>query len=446
MKLSENLKITSILAVVAGFMFYAYEYILRITPSIMVSGLSKSMHLSPTAIGALSAYYYFAYTPMQLIVGILLDRYPLKKILTFAALTCTLGTCLILTSNNPVIFSIGRFAQGCGSAFAWVGIIKLAAIYIPRKYYSLTTAFGAVFGFVGAAFGQALLGSMVNSYGENITLALTILVGIFITYFIFNELNRAEQEIIDEEDTLQESTLSAKKWGKQFLIVLRTPYVWAGGIIAALLFTPTTVFAELWGVKYISKMYSYSLTQASFISSMIFIGWAIGAAISGVLTIFTTSKIQLIKYGSIGAFILIILLLYIKLPFEILCLASILFGIFSSVQVLAFTMGRDVLPARLAGVTGAIINLICMGIGVGFQRLAGEIISLYWTGEISATGIKIYSLTAYRVSMLILPIVLILCYIFTFFIDEKKKSLTFNNIKNLAHFRVRNNEKSINNH
>lgn len=429
MKLSKNLKLTSILAILAGFLFYAYEYILRISPSIMVSGFSSSMHISSTTLAAASSYYYFAYTPMQLAVGLLLDRYELKTVLTIAALACTFGTILILMADHPFVFSVGRFIQGCGSAFAWIGIIKMAAIYMPKKYYGLTTSFGAVFGFIGAAFGQALLGSMVNSYGDTITLTLLILMGFFITYFIFNELSRTEQQNPYTQGIKDKAPIPAKKVAKQFYIVLRTPYIWIAGIIAALLFTPTTVFAELWGVNYLAKLYSYSVAQSSFISSMIFIGFAIGAAISGVLTVFISSKIKLIRYGSFGAFLLVICLLYIKMPFEVLCFVSILFGMFSSVQVLSFTMGRDVLPARLAGITGSIINLICMGVGVGFQRLAGSLIALYWTGEMSTTGIRIYSITAYRVSMLILPIVLLSCYLFTFLIDEKRKKLKFNSKK-----------------
>lgn len=364
---------------------------------------------------------------MQLIVGVILDKYSLKKVLTIASAACTLGTMLTLISNNAFIFSLGRFAQGCGSAFAWVGIIKMAAVYIPKKYCGLATSFGAVFGFIGAAFGQALLGFMVNSYGHSITLILLVFTGIFITYFVFNELSRVEQSI----DTANETATpwSLQKWLKQFLIVLRTPYIWIGGIIAALLFTPTTVFAELWGVNYLGKVYAYSPTKASFISSMVFIGWAVGAAISGALTLFISSKIKLIRYGSIGAFLIAFLLLYIKLPFEILCFVSIVFGIFSSVQVLAFTFGRDVLPAKLAGITGAAINLICMGVGVGFQRLAGTIIDRFWAGEFTTDGIRNYPIFAYKLAMVIIPLVLICCYLFTFFIDEERKRFQISNIK-----------------
>ncbi|MFN8769407.1 MAG: MFS transporter [Neisseriaceae bacterium] len=424
-----KLNITSIMAVLSGFIFYAYEYILRITPSVMEVQLSESMHVSVTMVGALGAYYYYVYTPMQIIVGIILDRYDIKRTLTIASLMCVIGTALLLISHSTFIFAFGRFIQGCGSAFAWVGILKLSALYISKRFYGLTTSFGSVSGFIGAAFGQVFLGFLVHKYGNTVTLSLLVFIGLLISYFIFSQINKAQHQELGLEGQ-NDSPMANKNWNKQLMIVLKTPYVWAGGIIAALLFTPTTVFAELWGIHYITKLYSYTPVESSFISSMIFIGWAIGCAISGALTIITKSKIKLIRYGSLGAFGVSFLILYFKLSYEVICFLCIIFGIFSSVEVLAFIMGRDVLPAKLAGITGSAINLICVGVGVAFQRLVGALLDFYWNGAYTQSGLRSYPVDAYKKAMLIIPLVLISCFIFTFFIDEKRKKFkSFKRVK-----------------
>lgn len=155
---------------------------------------------------------------------------------------------------------------------------------------------------------------------------------------------------------------------------------------------------------------------------MIFIGWSIGAAISGALTVFTAKRMKLIRYGALGAFVLSLVILYFRVSYETICFLCILFGIFSSVQVLGFIMGRDVLPGKLAGVTGATINLVCMGIGLAFQRLTGILLDLFWVGGYSKSGLRVYSINSYKIAMIIIPAVLLACYIFTFFIDEKNKS------------------------
>lgn len=206
-----KINITTILAVLAGFVFYAYEYILRITPSVMEIPLSASMHVSVTVVGALSAYYYYSYISMQILVGIILDKYDLKRNLTIASLFCAIGTSLLLVSHSVYVFSIGRFIQGFGSAYAWVGIMKIAAVYLPKRFYGLATSFGAVFGFLGAAFGQAILGFLVHFYGKNITFTILSFIGFFISYFIFNELSRAQQQKLSLEYTTDKKVVATSK-------------------------------------------------------------------------------------------------------------------------------------------------------------------------------------------------------------------------------------------
>ena len=63
-----------------GAIFYAYEYLLRIAPSAMEDSLRLHFNLTATGFGFLSAVYYYAYVPMQLPVGILMDRYGPKPL------------------------------------------------------------------------------------------------------------------------------------------------------------------------------------------------------------------------------------------------------------------------------------------------------------------------------------------------------------------------------
>lgn len=80
--------------------FYFYEYFLRVIPSVMVQPLMETFHLTAKGIGLLSAFYFFAYAPMQLPVGILMDRFGARKLLTFATITCGLFSILFAVSQK----------------------------------------------------------------------------------------------------------------------------------------------------------------------------------------------------------------------------------------------------------------------------------------------------------------------------------------------------------
>ncbi len=74
--------------------FYFYEYFIRIAPSVMVEDLFHSFNIGAGVFGIISAAYLYAYAPMQLPVGVLMDRYGARKLLTIATLVCGLAALL----------------------------------------------------------------------------------------------------------------------------------------------------------------------------------------------------------------------------------------------------------------------------------------------------------------------------------------------------------------
>ena len=71
--------------------YYIYEYLLRIAPSVMEPSLRAHFGLSATGFGILSAFYYYAYVPLQVPVGVLLDRYGPRVLITIACGVCVVG-------------------------------------------------------------------------------------------------------------------------------------------------------------------------------------------------------------------------------------------------------------------------------------------------------------------------------------------------------------------
>ena len=49
-----------------GALYYSYEYLLRISPSVMEPALRSHFNLTASGFGFLSAFYYYAYIPLQI--------------------------------------------------------------------------------------------------------------------------------------------------------------------------------------------------------------------------------------------------------------------------------------------------------------------------------------------------------------------------------------------
>ena len=84
-------------------------------------------------VGNLSAFYYYAYTGCQLPVGVTLDRFGPRRVLTTAAVVCTIGALLFAFATSTVPAYVGRTLIGAGSAFAWIGSMKLATVWFPPQ-------------------------------------------------------------------------------------------------------------------------------------------------------------------------------------------------------------------------------------------------------------------------------------------------------------------------
>ena len=93
-----------------GAIVYSYEYLLRMSPSVMQDSLMQFYHLTGVQYGYLSgSFYYFMYVAMQIVVGLLVDRYGPRRLLTLACLLCAFGGWLFACSHMLWVAMTGRF-------------------------------------------------------------------------------------------------------------------------------------------------------------------------------------------------------------------------------------------------------------------------------------------------------------------------------------------------
>lgn len=79
-------------------LFYFYEFVLRVSPGVMVPELMKAFDVTAYGVSIISAFYLYAYAPMQIPVGVLIDKLGLKKLLSSASILCGIGAILFSLS------------------------------------------------------------------------------------------------------------------------------------------------------------------------------------------------------------------------------------------------------------------------------------------------------------------------------------------------------------
>lgn len=417
----KKISILSWFICILAAIFYFYEYVLRILPSIMKVDLMAFYGISSTVFGMISALYYTVYSPMQLFVGVFMDRYGPRKLLTLACLLCTLGAFLFGGAKILYWVSIGRFLVGFGSAFAFVGVIKLATIWLPPNRLALVTGCTSALGTLGGIFGNTVLGSVISNMGWQFTVFISGVFGFALTaiLWIFIRDKNPNQTFVTEVNSFTNVMNDLR-------IIIKNSQIWINGLVSGLIYLPTTVFAELWGKSYLESVYNISHQESGYAISILFIGFAIGAPISGFISDYFKNRKLPIVIGGFGAAILVSILIGVK-DLEYVHLLYILFlmGMFYSTHVVSFVLGREICPPNAAGTSIAITNMFVMLIPLIFQPLIGKILDFMLVNSNN----YINSSYDYRVALSVIPVGMILGVFLSLLLKETNGNIGINNNK-----------------
>lgn len=404
-----------------GAVFYMYEYFLRISPSLMEDALREHFNLSATGFGMISAVYYYAYVPMQLPVGILMDRFGPKRLLTFACFICVLGTFLFSGTTLFAVAAIGRFLVGLGSAFAFVGVLKLATIWLPEDKLAMVAGMAAALGTIGAMIGDNLLGGMVKWMGWQATVNLTGVFGILLIAVLWFGI-RDQSRYHREHSALD----SFKRYLVDLGIILKSKQIWINGVYGCLVYLPTTVFAELWGIPYLHHAHHLTTEGANFANSLLFLGFTIGAPVMGFLSDKMKRRKLPMIIGASGAMLVMVVLLYLPgLNQMSINLLMFLLGTLYSVQSIVFAVGRELSPKEAGGTAIATTNMIVMLGAMFLQPLVGRLLD--WSllsrhPQAAAINLnnmqQLYTATDYQFALSVIPFGIFIAVCLTYFLRE----------------------------
>jgi len=394
-------------------LFYCYEFVLRIIPGVLQSELSAAFgHLSASTFGQLSALYYFAYSPMQVPVGILMDRFGPRRLLSLACLCCTVGSFMFSFSSSMMIAGSGRFLVGFGSAFAFVGVLSLAVHWLPRRYFSLVAGLMTTLGMMGLIYGEMKITELATSMGLNYVLLTMVVIGFLLTVLILLVVR-------DGPGGLAVRSQSLPDFYRNIMRVLVSPQVWLIAFVGACLYTSLSVFGELWGKSYLELAHHLTKLEAAKTISAMFLGWAVGAPLAGYFSDRSGRRVLPLVIGAFMSLVCISIILYLPgLSYVALNVLMFFYGLFSASEIIIFIMARENSGAELSGTVFAAANMIVTLGGVIFQPLVGSLLDKFSSGRLVG-GVHIYSIIDYQLALSVLPASLLLVMVAAFFLKDR---------------------------
>jgi MFS family permease len=330
--------------------YYFYQYTLRSAPAVMMPQLSEAFGLSALGVASMVGLFYYGYSPFSLVAGVALDRLGTKRVIPFGAIAVGAGALLFSTGDHTA-GSVGRLLQGAGGVFALVGAVYIASKYFPASRAATLIGATQMFGMAGGSAGQFAVGPMISGgvSWQSFWLVMGI-AGLVIGVVLWILLPR--EEMAKQPDNWLKSASGA------FRIVFSNPQSILCGIIAGLLFIPTTIFDMVWGVRFLQDAHSLDYASAVLRSASVPFGWIIGCPLLGFISDRLGRRKPVIIGGAVLLLACLAWVLFGRTGVFPAFMIGLVMGIASGAAMLPYTVIKEANPPQYGGTATGVVNFL----------------------------------------------------------------------------------------
>ncbi|MDX2482713.1 MAG: MFS transporter [Pseudodonghicola sp.] len=384
-----------IIALALTTFFYLFEFVTRIEPSLAIEAIATDFNLSHGSVGTLSSIFFWVYAPMQLVVGVLLDRYGARPLIVPAIATCALGVFLFGLGGDPVVAGVGRILTGFGASFAFVGALYVVNHSFAPKRFAVLSGLVNTVGMLGTAVGANLLADAIKIHGWRPVFDATGVAGLALFVLAFLFLRGVPRATVNQSSAHITSAF-AELYG-----ILASPRIWVIALAGALFYMPVNVFGGLWGQSDLVQDHGLAPVSAEMAVSMTYFGMAVGSVGAGALSDWLGHRKWVIATSAAVSGLAYAFAIYSETA-SVVLIGSALFaaGLFGGAQMLTFAMAKEGRSAADAGKTISFVNMIGIASAILFQPLIGWLIDM--TGSNYHKALSIVPVCAIAASVLIL--------------------------------------------
>ncbi len=363
MSFKENIALTMVFLI--GLLFYGYEFFLRLINGAYEKQIVEYFHLSSKFdYSFLVSSYSLTYLLMQIPCGIILDRFESKYVFSFAILICGLGNIIFL---SPVysIAVIGRLLIGFGSAFAFIGVLKISREYFSSTYFSLLASIAISFGTLAGIFSQQISVFLSDTGIDwKIIFLISGLVSLPLALISFVVLSQKKRKSINFFNGYGIDT---------YLSLIKNKLLWLNSAWGGFIYIPTVILSAQFGVLFFSDIYGFNQYHAVKEISFLLMDWVVFSPIMILLAkLFGMAKVIILS-SVISVVIIFSLTMNVDLFRVNISILVFLLGCFSAAQVLVWQLFNKFCKPEFTALGIALTNMIITGITECGQLFSGFI-------------------------------------------------------------------------
>lgn len=390
----------------AASLFYAYQYVLRVIPNILMPELINHFHTTSVEFGQFAGLYYIGYAGAHIPIGIWLDRHNPKIVIPSCIMITIIGVLPLLLSDQIIAANAGRLIMGIGSSGAILGVFKVIRLGFAENHFNRMLGLCVTVGLLGALYGGLPVSYMLENSSWQAVISILCWVGValaIVTYFaIPSEYTKSKNSNNIWQDVKQVLT------NKNVLLVC---------ICSGLMVGPLEGFADVWGAGFLQSVYKIDITYAAGMTSLIFLGMCIGSSTLTYLADKLQTHLKVIIACGLFMAVAFIYLLTEQVSTAILSPLFVAIGICCAYQIIGIYMASTFVKEQFVGITTAVANMIIMTFGYFFHSTIGFSMGIHQSNGM-------FLAEQYQMGLAVIPISLLIACIGFLYLDIKKNKGT----------------------
>ncbi len=316
---------------------------------------AERFHTTATALSALAVFQLIVYAAMQIPVGILLDRFGARILITVGAIAMTIGQFVVAIAPTISIAYLGRMLVGLGDAFTFISLVRLIVAWndaksVPRQQQFLTSL--GQLGQIASAVPFAILLAF-SGWQDAFSMAAFVAVVSAVVAFLFIRNEPSHVPHSRDEMTL-----------KRAMALLVENVKFAGTRMSFwvhfTLQSSGSVFLLLWGVPYLVAGQGQT---RQFASSMLILQTSLGLLLGYLLGLLAANRPQWrVRFVFIDAALIISAWIFMACwsgpaPTWMLIALVVIIGSGGPASMLAMDFSRGFTPKERLGSANGFINI-----------------------------------------------------------------------------------------
>ncbi len=365
-----------LLALLSGF---ALSQAYRTTTAIVAQGLQVDFGLQASSLGAFAGLFGLSFGVAQLLMGIALDRYGLRRTVLAAAPLGIAGAALSTLAPSYGWLMAGQLLIGVGYSPAFVACTLFIARHFAAERFAFFSGLCMGVGGLGLLFTGTPLAWMVQHWGWRMGFGVLTVLGALSWGLIF--------ALVREPANPEGPPLTTESWGQslaRFVELLTVPHTWGIMVLGMSCYAAFLSLRGLWLGPLLIDRFGFSLLDSG----------NVALALS-MIAMFTPAAFGRMDPGIrrrrawIGNASLLMASLFAAMAFlhhgSATVALMILMGLLSGYSILQYSDVRSSYPPEL---TGRALSLFTMAMFLGvalMQSLTGAVGA--WAG---ARGMEPY--------------------------------------------------------